>query len=71
MDRSSLAYLCIGALLVLVGFALAWRVKPDRLVRVSHPAYTVATSLQVSPPCDDGREVLAMGLTERHDRGPR
>ena len=64
MDRSSVAYLGLGALLVGVGVVLGWEVKPDQVVHVRQPVgvYTLHTTRQISPPCDDGREALAMGI---------
>lgn len=64
MDKSSVAYLGLGALLVMVGVVVGWQVKPERVVHVPVWSYTVPATLQVSPPCDDGREALAMGIID-------
>ena len=66
MDRSSVAYLGLGAFLVGVGVVLGWQLKPERVVHVRQPVgvYTVQTTRQISPPCDDGREALAMSIID-------
>jgi hypothetical protein len=71
MDKSSVAYLGLGALLVGVGVVLGWHVKPDRVVHVSQPVgvYTVYATRQISPPCDDGREALAMSIIDAQRSG--
>ena len=64
MDKSSLRYLAVGALLVAIGVALGWQVKPDRVVEIHRSVYTIPSTWQISPPCNDGREALTMNLIE-------